>query len=46
LCRHRNNTVAIPGFSCPNPIPHSFDSETDSDPDPDLASPLTLSDGL
>ncbi|MDD8045278.1 MAG: hypothetical protein PHF14_02315 [Verrucomicrobiota bacterium] len=46
LCWHRNNTVAIPGFSCPNPIPHSFDSETDSDPDPDLASPLTLSDGL
>ena len=52
LCRHRNNTVAIPGFSCPNPIPRSFDTdtdtdtETDSDPDPDLASPLTFSDDL
>ena len=46
LCRHRNNTVAIPGFSCPNPIPRSFDTDTDSDPDPDLASPLTFSDVL
>ncbi|MDD8045632.1 MAG: hypothetical protein PHF14_04115 [Verrucomicrobiota bacterium] len=46
LCRHRNNTVAIPGFSCPNPIPRSFDTETDSDPDPDLASPWTFLDGL
>ncbi|MGI6300792.1 MAG: hypothetical protein ACOX52_07020 [Verrucomicrobiota bacterium] len=46
LCRHRNNTVAILGFSCPNPITRPFDTETDSDPDPDLASPLTFSDDL
>ena len=39
-----NNTVAVPGFSCPNPIPRPFDTETDSDPD--LASPFTLSDDL
>ncbi|MDD8045780.1 MAG: hypothetical protein PHF14_04875 [Verrucomicrobiota bacterium] len=39
VCQHRNNTVAVPGFSCPNPIPPPFDIETDSDPDPDLASP-------
>ncbi|MGI6302888.1 MAG: hypothetical protein ACOX52_17780 [Verrucomicrobiota bacterium] len=38
LCRHRNNTVTIPGFSCPNPITRPFDTETDSDPGPDLAS--------
>ncbi|MDD8044693.1 MAG: hypothetical protein PHC78_13105 [Verrucomicrobiota bacterium] len=44
LCQHRNNTVAVPGFSCPNPITRSFDTETDSDPDPDLASPWTFSD--
>ncbi|MGI6300791.1 MAG: hypothetical protein ACOX52_07015 [Verrucomicrobiota bacterium] len=43
LCRHRNNTVAIPGFSCPNPITRPFDTETDSDPDPDLASPFPSS---
>ncbi|MGI6303754.1 MAG: hypothetical protein ACOX52_22240 [Verrucomicrobiota bacterium] len=46
LGQNRNNTVAAPGFSCPNPIPCSFDTETDSDLDPDLASPLTFSDGL
>ncbi|MGI6300608.1 MAG: hypothetical protein ACOX52_06090 [Verrucomicrobiota bacterium] len=40
LCHHRNNTVAVPGFSCPNPITRSFDS----DPDPDLASLWTFSD--
>ncbi|MDD8045385.1 MAG: hypothetical protein PHF14_02865 [Verrucomicrobiota bacterium] len=34
LCQHRNNTVAAPGFSCPNPIKRPFDTETDSDPDP------------
>ncbi|MGI6303757.1 MAG: hypothetical protein ACOX52_22255 [Verrucomicrobiota bacterium] len=39
LCQNRNNTVAVPGFSRPNPIPRSFDTETDSDPDPELASP-------
>ncbi|MGI6299568.1 MAG: hypothetical protein ACOX52_00695 [Verrucomicrobiota bacterium] len=38
LCQHRNNTVAVPGFSCPNPITRSFDTETDSEPDPKLAS--------
>ena len=43
LCQHRNNTVAVPGFSCPNPLTRPFDTETDSDPDPDLASPLTFS---
>ncbi|MGI6299627.1 MAG: hypothetical protein ACOX52_00995 [Verrucomicrobiota bacterium] len=37
-CQHRNNTVVVPGFSCPNPIPRPFDS----DPDPDLASPRTF----
>ena len=37
LCPHRNNTVAVPGFSYPNPIMRPFDTETDSDPDPDLA---------
>ncbi|MDD8047602.1 MAG: hypothetical protein PHF14_14155 [Verrucomicrobiota bacterium] len=42
LCQHRNNTVALPGFSCPNPITTPFDTETDSDPD--LASPWTFSD--
>ncbi|MGI6303326.1 MAG: hypothetical protein ACOX52_20020 [Verrucomicrobiota bacterium] len=46
MCRHRNNTVARPGFSCPNPIPRQFDTETDTAPDPDLASPLTFSDDL
>ncbi|MGI6300085.1 MAG: hypothetical protein ACOX52_03350 [Verrucomicrobiota bacterium] len=38
--------TAVPGFSCPNPITRPFDTETDSDPDPDLASPWTFSDGL
>ena len=37
LCQHRNNTVAVPGFSCPNPIPPPFDSDTA--PDPELVSP-------
>ncbi|MGI6301407.1 MAG: hypothetical protein ACOX52_10180 [Verrucomicrobiota bacterium] len=46
LCQHRNNTVAVPGFSCLNPLTRPFDTETDSDPDPDLASPLTFSDDL
>ncbi|MDD8045109.1 MAG: hypothetical protein PHF14_01445, partial [Verrucomicrobiota bacterium] len=36
----RNNTVAAPGLSCPNPITRPFD------PDPDLASPWTFSNGL
>jgi hypothetical protein len=31
--------TAVPVFSCPNPITRPFDTETDSDPDPDLASP-------
>ncbi|MDD8046638.1 MAG: hypothetical protein PHF14_09265 [Verrucomicrobiota bacterium] len=43
-CQHHNNTVALPGFVCPNPITRPFDTETDSDPDPDFASPLTSSD--
>ncbi|MGI6301825.1 MAG: hypothetical protein ACOX52_12320 [Verrucomicrobiota bacterium] len=45
-CQHRNNTVAVPGSEWPNPITRPFDTETDSDPDPDLASPWTFSDGL
>ena len=45
-CQHRNNTVASPGFPCLNPIPRLFDTETDSDPGPDLASPWTFSDNL
>ncbi len=45
-CQHRNNTVAVPGFSCPNPITRPFDTETDSDPAPDLVSPWTFSDRL
>ncbi|MGI6303929.1 MAG: hypothetical protein ACOX52_23210 [Verrucomicrobiota bacterium] len=44
LCQHRNNTVAVPGFICPNPITRPFDTETDSDPAPELASPLPFSD--
>jgi hypothetical protein len=44
LCQHRNNTVAVPGFICPNPISRPFDTETDSDSDPELASPLPFSD--
>jgi hypothetical protein len=46
LCQYRNNAIAVPGFSCPNPITRPFDTETDSDPDPDLASPWIFSDGL
>ena len=46
LGQHCNSTVAAPGVSCLNPIPRLFDTETDSDPDPDLASPLTFSDDL
>jgi hypothetical protein len=46
LCQHRSNTVARPGSSCPNPIPHQFDTDTDTDPDPDLASPLNFGDSL
>ncbi len=46
LCQHRNNMVAVPGSEWPNPITRPFDTETDSDPDPDLASPLTFSDDL
>src|SRR5690606_33265696 len=45
-CQHRNNTVGVPGSEWPNPITRPFDTETDSDPDPDLASPWTFSDGL
>ncbi|MGI6299511.1 MAG: hypothetical protein ACOX52_00400 [Verrucomicrobiota bacterium] len=44
LCQHRINTVAVPGFSCPNPITRPFDTDPDSDPDPELASPWTFSD--
>ena len=44
LCQYRNNTDLLAGFSCPNPIPRTFDTETDSDSDPDLASPWTFSD--
>ncbi|MGI6300458.1 MAG: hypothetical protein ACOX52_05275 [Verrucomicrobiota bacterium] len=43
LCQH---WTAVPGFSCPNPLTRPFDTETDSDPDPDLLSPLTFSDDL
>ncbi len=38
------STATVPGFSCPNPITRPF--ETDKDPDPVLASPLTFSDDL
>ena len=44
LCQHRNNTLALPGFAPPNRILRPFDTETDSDPDPDFASPSTFSD--
>ncbi|MGI6301535.1 MAG: hypothetical protein ACOX52_10830 [Verrucomicrobiota bacterium] len=41
FCQYRNNTVAVPGFSCTNPITRrcdtETDTETDSDPDPDFA---------
>ncbi|HCF96094.1 MAG TPA: hypothetical protein DEW46_13630, partial [Verrucomicrobia bacterium] len=43
LCQHR---TAVPGFSCPNPITRPFDTDPDSDPDPELASPWNFSDGL
>jgi hypothetical protein len=46
FCQYRNNTVAVPGFSCTNPITRPCDTETDSDPDPDLASQFTFSDSL
>ncbi len=46
LCPHPNNSAALPGFSSPNPITRSFDTEADSEPDPDLASPLTFSDNV
>jgi hypothetical protein len=46
LCQHHNNTVARPGSPGPNPITHPCDTETDSDPDPELASPWTFSDIL
>ena len=46
LCQHRNNTVEVPGFPCPNSITRLFDTETDNDPDADLASPLNFSDSL
>jgi len=39
--KHRNYTVALPGFSCPNPSPRPFNTEADSQPK--LASPPTLS---
>ena len=45
-CQHRNNTVAVPFSAWPNPITRPFDTETDSDPDPDLTSAWTFSDGL
>jgi hypothetical protein len=43
LCQHRNNAVAVPGFSSPNPLTRPSDTETDNAPDPDLALPLTFS---
>ncbi|MDI9382899.1 MAG: hypothetical protein QM518_01245 [Verrucomicrobiota bacterium] len=46
LCQYRNNTDLLPGSAWPNPITRTFDTETDSDPDPDLASPWTFSDDL
>ncbi|MGI6302134.1 MAG: hypothetical protein ACOX52_13930 [Verrucomicrobiota bacterium] len=42
LGQNRNNTVAVPGSAWPNPITRPFD--TDADSDPELASPLTISD--
>ncbi|MGI6303423.1 MAG: hypothetical protein ACOX52_20545 [Verrucomicrobiota bacterium] len=26
LCQHRNMTVGLPGFSCPNPTPRPFET--------------------
>ncbi|HCF94500.1 MAG TPA: hypothetical protein DEW46_05515 [Verrucomicrobia bacterium] len=46
LCQQCNHTVAVPGFLWPNPIRRPFDTETDNDPAPELASPLTFSDDL
>jgi hypothetical protein len=46
LCQHHNNTLARPGSPGPNPITHPCDTETDSAPDPELASPWTFSDIL
>jgi len=42
-CQQRNNTVAVPGSAWLNPITRPFN--TDADSDPELASPLTISDG-
>ncbi|MDI9385525.1 MAG: hypothetical protein QM518_14615, partial [Verrucomicrobiota bacterium] len=39
--QNRNKSVALPGFSCPNPIQLPFDTH----PDPELASPSNYSDG-
>ncbi|MGI6299988.1 MAG: hypothetical protein ACOX52_02865 [Verrucomicrobiota bacterium] len=44
--QHRHSTVALPRFLCPNPITRPFDTDPDSDPDPELASPSAFSDGL
>ena len=46
LCQHRNNTDTFPGLLWPNPLTRPFDTEADSDPDPDLALPLTFWDDL
>ncbi|MGI6303308.1 MAG: hypothetical protein ACOX52_19930 [Verrucomicrobiota bacterium] len=46
FCPHRNNTNLQAGFSCPNPLTHPSDTETDSAPDPDLASPSAFSGSL
>ncbi|HCF97060.1 MAG TPA: hypothetical protein DEW46_18575, partial [Verrucomicrobia bacterium] len=46
LCQRRNNTDTFPGLLWPNPLTRPFDTEADSDPDPDLALPLTFWDDL
>ncbi|MGI6302409.1 MAG: hypothetical protein ACOX52_15340 [Verrucomicrobiota bacterium] len=42
MSRHRK----MPGFSCPHPITRSFDTDSGSDPDPELASPRNFSNDL
>ncbi|HCF95606.1 MAG TPA: hypothetical protein DEW46_11125, partial [Verrucomicrobia bacterium] len=37
LGQHRNSTIALPGFLCPNPITRPFDT------DPERASPSAFS---
>jgi hypothetical protein len=40
--KHPNNTVAVPGASSPNPRTRPFDTDSDTDLDPELASPWSF----